>query len=150
MIRPYHACHVGGGGAAGHFRECLLLAVAASSKLKANFESCPSHFSFKRWHQERSTRGQYGVNLHGPAMHVRELATISSGSCSHHPARGYICRCSGALHSSTFQLNLSVFCALHAPTFRLDVSTFDGLCLESWMTKMSQVELRSGLLLWLQ
>ena len=53
------------------------------------------------------------------------------------------------LHSSTFQLNVSIFGGLHASTSRLDVSTFCRLCWELSLAKMVQVELRSGRLLWL-
>jgi len=54
------------------------------------------------------------------------------------------------LHSSTFQHNVSTFCLQQTSTFRLDVSTFCGLCSEVASAKTSQVELRSGRLLWLQ
>jgi hypothetical protein len=54
------------------------------------------------------------------------------------------------LHSSTLRLNISTFGGTHASTFRLDVSTSSGLYREVSLGKVSQVELRSGRLLWHQ
>jgi len=53
------------------------------------------------------------------------------------------------LNSSTFQLNVSAFCGQHTSTFPLDVITLFGHVGRS-SAKASQVELRSGRLLWLQ
>jgi hypothetical protein len=50
-------------------------------KLKAKFESGLSHFSFKRWNQTRSTRGQPGVNLGSTCTTLpREEEEVDSGA----------------------------------------------------------------------
>jgi hypothetical protein len=53
------------------------------------------------------------------------------------------------LHSSTFQLNVSTFRGLRASTFRWMGADYVEYWEVSW-AKPSQVELRSGPLLWLQ
>jgi hypothetical protein len=53
------------------------------------------------------------------------------------------------LHPSTLQLIVTV-CGLHASTFRLDASCFHGICWKVPFARTSQVELRSGCLMWLQ
>ena len=106
-------------------------------------------------------------------MRVRRRAQCSSGpSCSPPCAvRSYACLSASSLvrrmvvivlqwvpaasHSQGLILvHLSAqrkhFCGLQTSTFRLDVSTCCGLCSQVASAKTSQVELRSGRLLWLQ
>jgi len=115
-------------------------------------ESCSSHYLGDGYCDEGCNVTMCNFDLgdcSGDSVKTR-YGGAGSGWGYEEDEEGTKCNAGRCLHSSTFQLNVSIFGGLHPSTFRLDVSIFCGLCWEVSSAKTSQVKLRSGRLLWLQ